>query len=159
MHGQSQHTRNPHVIVTKVTKTGREPAPTNRSEWTTDMAYVRSHESKSALPACLAVAAAALLTLAACESETRLTAENPDAFYEIDAESAGVWETVGPKDAEACYWRRQTRPTENLEDVVEVGKVDDDDVENLNGTARITLHAGDWFIYYGCYPWRYVGPN
>ncbi len=25
---QSQHTRNPHVIVTKVTKTGREPAST-----------------------------------------------------------------------------------------------------------------------------------
>ena len=62
---------------------------------------------------------------------------------------------MGPRGKEGCYWNRASKPSGDLEDIIEVGKVDDSNIGS-SGTARITLHSSEWFIYWGCYPSRTV---
>lgn len=85
--------------------------------------------------------------LAACQ-QSSLTADKDDAFYPIHEDSAGVYLTVGPREGEQCNWARTSRPSRDVADFIEVG-------EGKPGeNTRVSLRPGDYFISWGCRPWR-----
>jgi hypothetical protein len=74
--------------------------------------------------------------------------DKPGTYYHIDGSAAGTYETNGSNGAIGeCIWQRWRSPDDDR--AVEVGTVQQ--------TTRVTLHAGEYFVSYGCLPWRYVG--
>jgi hypothetical protein len=104
----------------------------------------------------LAVWMAAALILAGCAAEKpRPTMPNPNAWYQVHDDTAGKWETAGPKGSDECHWLRASKPSGDMEDWIDVGQWDLH--KTSGGTMKIPINSGEWLIYWGCYPFHFVG--
>ncbi len=79
-------------------------------------------------------------------------------YYHVNPGSGGTYETRGSNRTpnangviRPCTWSRLTAPALTIENTIEMGKVE------ANETGRVTLKSGEYFVFYGCHPWRYVG--
>lgn len=88
-------------------------------------------------------------------NRARPTMPDPGSWYQVHADTAGLWETVGPKNDGKCHWLRASKPSEDLENWIDVGQWDLN--KATGGTMKIQLNAGEYFMYWGCYPFHFVG--
>ena len=81
-------------------------------------------------------------------------------YYQVNGDTRGTYETQGSNrsNGRACNWRRLQSSWNQKDDISDVAAamIDRGDVQP-GQTARVTLEPGDYFVFYGCYPWRYVG--
>jgi hypothetical protein len=80
-------------------------------------------------------------------------------YYHIDDSAAGTYETQGSArtNGRPCNWTRLA-PDWNQKDTIEgiaASLIDKGDVAR-GETARVTVKSGEYFVSYGCEPWRYV---
>jgi hypothetical protein len=73
-------------------------------------------------------------------------------YYHIGDSAVGTYETQGSArtNGRPCNWVRLSAPTLTIENTIEEGKV------QANETGRVTVKSGEYFVSYGCKPWRYV---
>jgi hypothetical protein len=83
-------------------------------------------------------------------SDHSVTLDEDGTYYKIDASSAGTYETDGSQrsNGRACNWTRTTTPTIDITDMIEAGTA------AVGQRSRVTLRAGEYFVSYGCKPWR-----
>ncbi len=79
-------------------------------------------------------------------------------YYHVNAGTDGTYETQGSNRSpnangviRPCTWTRLRAPDDTIENTIEMGKVE------ANETGRVTLESGEYFVFYGCHPWHYVG--
>ena len=101
-------------------------------------------------------AAVAVFLIAGHDSKPRPTMADQNSWYAVHNDTSGAWETVGPKDGGDCHWLRASKPNEDLEDWIDVGRWDLQ--KTSGGTMHIPIRSGEWFIYWGCYPFHFDGP-
>lgn len=89
-----------------------------------------------------------LVALVGCAREPSPTADKDDVYYPIREDNAGEYQTVGPRDGGRCEWARASEPSGDAGDFIDVGSAP------ANRNTTVTLRAGDYFISWGCYPWR-----
>lgn len=85
-------------------------------------------------------------------NQPRPTFPDPAVWYRVDADDAGSWETVGPKNDANCHWVRAESPTGDVGDLIDVGQWDLK--QTTGGTQKVKVNAGEYFMYWGCYPFR-----
>jgi hypothetical protein len=79
-------------------------------------------------------------------------------YYHIHEDTAGVCETDGSADSRPCNWTRLAANWDHKQGI-------EDEYASFIGNgevtakeiARVTVKAGEYFVSYGCLPWRYVG--
>jgi hypothetical protein len=90
----------------------------------------------------------------------RPTMDKSGIYYHIDDSAAGGYETSGSARANGrpCNWMRLS-PDWSTDDSIEAlakAMLDRGDVA-VGQTARVTVKANEYFVSFGCEPWRYIG--
>lgn len=71
-------------------------------------------------------------------------------YYKIDASAAGTYVTEGSQrtNGRPCNWTRTRTPTIHISDMIAGGQV------AVGERGAVTVNAGEYFVTYGCKPWR-----
>jgi Protein of unknown function (DUF2510) len=80
---------------------------------------------------------------------SRRVMDTDGTYYQIGHAEAGTYETEGSQRANGrpCSW---TRTRTEIGDMIASGTVD------VGERDRVTVDAGEYFVSYGCRPWRKV---
>ncbi|MCV7017635.1 DUF2510 domain-containing protein [Mycolicibacterium aichiense] len=76
--------------------------------------------------------------------------DNDGTYYHIDGSAAGTYMTEGSRRANGrpCNWTRTRTPTIEIANMIAGGQV------AVGEHGVVTVNAGEYFVSYGCKPWR-----
>jgi hypothetical protein len=74
-------------------------------------------------------------------------------YYRIHDNAAGAYETAGSdrSNGRPCNWVRSTTAPSTIATTIVEGTVE------RGQHGMVTLQPGEYFVSYGCLPWRHVG--
>lgn len=99
----------------------------------------------------LLVGAVCALALVGCAGTQTIPPMNHDGtYYHFDDDTQGLWETSGSDrtNGRPCTWSRSTGVPLSIDNTIALGR--------SNSTARVTVRAGEYFVFHGCHDWHHV---
>lgn len=103
----------------------------------------------------LLASAVCALALVGCAGTQEFSSNTPNmtrdgVYYQVFPESQGTWVTTGSARTNGlpCTWSRTTEVPATIANTIAIGQTD--------RSANVTLRSGEFFVSYGCQPWRHV---